>query len=66
MQFLKRQIKAGEMEGFWFSKHTGLKYQVINVIRNNVFVRDYRGQIGYEDIDVFIANYQKFREVAND
>lgn len=54
------------MEGFWFSKDMGLKYQVINVIRNNVFVRDYRGQIGYEDIDVFIANYQKFREATND
>ena len=50
------------IDGFWFSKDTGLKYQVINVIRNNVFVRDYRGNIGYEDIDVFKRDYQKFKE----
>ncbi len=54
------------MDGFWFSKDTGLKYQVINVIRNNVFVRDYRGNIGYEDIEVFERDYQKFKEVASE
>lgn len=54
------------IEGDWFSKDTGLKYQVIDVIRSNVFVRDYRGNIGYEDIDVFIANYQKFKEATNE
>lgn len=47
--------------GDWFNRDTGLKYQVINVIRNNVFVRDYKGDVAYESLDIFIANYQKFK-----
>ena len=54
------------MEGEWFNKETGLKYRVIKVIDGHVFVRDWEGDIAYEDIEVFERDYQKFREVASE
>lgn len=59
-------VIAQMIDGFWFSKDMGLKYQVISVVENNVFVRDCTDDIYYEDIDVFIHNYQKFKGVDDE
>lgn len=47
------------ISGEWFNTYNGLKYRVIIIVNNNVFVRDYKGDIAYEDIAIFDRDYQK-------
>ena len=49
------------ISGEWFNTYNGLRYRVVVIINNNVFVRDYKGAIAYEDVDIFKRDYQTIR-----